>query len=161
MLSLVVQVAKKCESYIFILIDSVRDRLLVPSRTPLISISTTESELNAAVLESMDMMLTYYIMKVMRLTMELPMKLYVDNKGTVALANNWSVGGRTRHIGAKTNFLRSLKEMGFIHVLWKKGSELLPNIGTKNVEKREFVRNTNKIMCPKLSDEGVGINYII
>ena len=126
-----------------------------------IALSTTESELNATVLESMDMMLAYYIMKGMRLTVELPMKLYVDNKGTVVLANNWSVGGQTQHIGAKTNFLRYLKEMGFIHVLWKKGSELVPDIGTKNVEKADFVRNTNKIMRPKLSDEGVGINYVI
>ena len=126
-----------------------------------IALSTTESELNATVLESMDMMLAYYIMKGMRLTVELPMKLYVDNKGTVVLANNWSVGGQTQHIGAKTNFLRYLKEMGFIHVLWKKGLELIPNIGTKNVKKRDFVRNANKIMRPKLLDEGVGINYII
>ena len=126
-----------------------------------IALSTTESELNATVLESMDMMLANYFMKRMRLMVELPKKLYVNNKGTVALANNLSVGGRTQHIGAKTNFLRSLKEMGFIHVLWKKGLELIPNIGTKNVKKRDFVRNANKIMRPKLLDEGVGINYII
>ena len=125
-----------------------------------IALSTTESELNAAVLEAMDMMLCYYIMKGMRLTVELPMKLYVDNKGTVQLANNWSVGGRTRHIGAKTNFLRSLKEMGFIHILYKKGTELIPDIGTKNVTKKDFVHNTNKIMRPKMSSEGVGINMI-
>ena len=51
-------------------------------------------------------------MKGMKLTVELPMKLYVDNRGAVELANNWSVGGCNRHIRAKTNYLRSLKEMG-------------------------------------------------
>ena len=125
-----------------------------------IALSSTESELNAAVLEAMDMMLAYYIMKGMRLTVELPMKLYVDNKGSVEIANNWSVGGRTRHIGVKTNFLRSLKEMGFIHILYKKGTSLLPDIGTKNVTKKEFIYNTNKIMRPKMSSNGVGINMI-
>ena len=99
-------------------------------------------------------------MKGMRLTVELPMKLYVDNKGAVQLANNWSVGGRTRHIGAKTNYLHSLKEMGFIHILYKKGTELIPDIGTKNVTKKEFVYSTNKIMPPKMLSEGVGINMI-
>ena len=47
-----------------------------------IALSTTKSELNAAVLESMDMMLAYYILKGMKLTVELPMKLYVDNSNT-------------------------------------------------------------------------------
>ena len=92
---------------------------------------------------------------------QLPMKLYVDNKGAVQLANNWSVGGRTWYIGAKTNYLWSLKEMGFIHILWKKGTELIPDIGTKNVTKKEFMYNTNKIMRPKMSDTDVGINYVI
>ena len=48
-----------------------------------IALSTTKSELNAAVLEAMDMMVAYYIIKGMRLTVELPMKLYVDNKAAV------------------------------------------------------------------------------
>ena len=40
------------------------------------------------------MILAYYILKGMKLTVELPMKLYLDNKDAVQLANNWSVGGR-------------------------------------------------------------------
>ena len=56
-----------------------------------VALSTTESELNAAVLEAMDMMLAYYITKGMKLTIELPMKLYVDKKGAVELAKNRSI----------------------------------------------------------------------
>ena len=70
-----------------------------------IVLSTTEAELNAAVLTAMDMMLGYYIMRQLKLTVELPMKLYADNQGAVQLANNWSVGGRLRHVGTKTNYL--------------------------------------------------------
>ena len=60
----------------------------------IIALSATEVELNAAILEAMDMMLTYYIMRGLKLTVQLPMILYVDNTGAVALANNWSVAGR-------------------------------------------------------------------
>ena len=75
------------------------------------------------------------------------------------LANNWSVGGRTRHVGTKTNYLRSLKEMGFVIILYKKGTELIPDIGTKNVTKKEYNEQTNKFMHPKMSGEGRGIRF--
>ena len=73
--------------------------------TRTIALLTTEVEFNAVVLEAMDMILAYYIMRGLKLTVELPMKLYVDNQGAVQLANNWSVEGRTQHIGTKTNYL--------------------------------------------------------
>ena len=124
-----------------------------------IALSTTEAELNAAVLEAMDMMLAYYIMRGLKVTVELPMKLYVDNQGAVQLANNWSVGGQTRHVGTKTNYLQSLKEMGFLIVLSKKGTELIPDIGTKNVTKKEYIEQTNKFMHPKMSGGGKGTRF--
>ena len=42
------------------------------------------------------------------------MVLKVDNKGAKDLMNNWSVGGRTRHIEVKQYFIRDLKEAGII-----------------------------------------------
>ena len=45
-----------------------------------------------------------YIKKVLEsigLKVELPMMLYVDNKGAKDLMNNWSVGGRTRHVDVR------------------------------------------------------------
>lgn len=44
--------------------------------------------------------------------------LSMDNKGAIDLTNNWSVGGRTRHMGVRHNFLRELKEQGLIKVIW-------------------------------------------
>ena len=74
-----------------------------------IALSMIEAELNAAVLTAIDMMLAYYIMRGLKLTVELPMKLYIDNQGAVQLANNWSVGGRRRHNGTKTNHLDCIR----------------------------------------------------
>ena len=42
------------------------------------------------------------------------MILEVDNKGAVDLANNWNVGGRTRHIDVRYWFLRELKEKSIV-----------------------------------------------
>ena len=42
------------------------------------------------------------------------MLLEMDNKGAVDLANNWSVGGRTRHVDIRNFFLRELKDEGLL-----------------------------------------------
>ena len=46
------------------------------------------------------------------LKVEKPVILEIENKGAVDLANNWSAGGRTRHIDVRYYFLRELKEQG-------------------------------------------------
>ena len=120
---------------------------------PIIALLTTELELYSAVLTAMDIMFAYYIVVSLGLEVELPMILYVNNTGTVGLANNWSVGGQTRHVDVKQNYLRELKERGFIHVKHKSGKDLIPDVGTKNVPVEEFWDKTDNFMSmPKSSD---------
>ena len=113
---------------------------------PITAISTTEAELYSAVLTAQDMMFVYHIMINMGLQIILPMILYCDNKGTVDLANNWSVGGRTRHMDVKQKFLRELKENGFIKVEWQPGDNMTPDMHTKNVPKKLFDRYGSEIV---------------
>jgi hypothetical protein len=120
---------------------------------PIVALSTTEAELFAAVLEAQDMMFAYHIMTSLLLTVELPMLLYVDNQGTVDLANNWSVGGRTRHVDVKQNYLRELKEKGFIRVLHRSGTEITPDISTKNVDLNQHMKQTTKFMSYPSDDK--------
>jgi hypothetical protein len=82
------------------------------------TLSVTESELVAAVSAAQDMLYEMRVLESIGLKVQLPMVLEVDNKGVVDLANNWSVGGRTRHISIRVNFLRELKEQGLLHVVW-------------------------------------------
>jgi len=105
---------------------------------PIVALSTTEAELYSAVLTAQDMMFVRHIMINMDLEVELPMILHCDNKGAVDLANNWSVGGRTRHMDVKQNFLRELKANGFLQVKWRSGEDMTPDIHTKNVTKKLF-----------------------
>jgi len=63
-----------------------------------VALSVTEAELMAAVSCTQDMMYAKRILESLGLLVKLPMILEIDNKGTVNLINNWSVGGRTRHV---------------------------------------------------------------
>ena len=49
--------------------------------------------------------------------------------------------------------------MGFLIILYKKGTKLIPDIGTKNVTKKEYIEQTNKFMHPRMSGEGKGIRF--
>jgi hypothetical protein len=50
-----------------------------------------------------DMLHTMWIVESLGLQVQKPMILEIDNKGAVNLANNWSMGGHTRHIGTSTH----------------------------------------------------------
>jgi len=64
---------------------------------------------------------------------QLPMKAAIDNTGTVFLANGWSIGGRTRHVEVKTNFLREMKETGMFEFQWISTTTNEADMFTKNL----------------------------
>ncbi len=60
--------------------------------------------MNAAVMLVQDMLFAYEIVKSLGLKVKLPMKVAIDNSGTMFLANRWSSWGQTQHVEVKTNF---------------------------------------------------------
>ena len=71
-----------------------------------VALSMTEAELYVAVLCAQDMLYVKHVLESQKLKVKFPMVLEVDNQGVVALANNWSVGGRMRHVEVRQCFLR-------------------------------------------------------
>jgi hypothetical protein len=67
---------------------------------PMVALSVTEAELFAAVMCLQDMLFIMRIIESMGLRVKKPMILEIDNKGAKDLVNNWSVGGRLRHVEA-------------------------------------------------------------
>ncbi len=63
-----------------------------------VALSVCEAEQTAGVLCAQDMMYVWNVLESMGLKVKLPMALEMDNKGAVDLANNWSIGGCTRHV---------------------------------------------------------------
>ena len=108
---------------------------------PIVALSVTKAELFAAILCVQDMMYIMRLLNSMELKVKLPMILYVDNKGAKDLCNNWTVGGRTRHIEVKQYFLRELKEAGIVHVKWKSGADMTSDIFTKNLPSASFEKH--------------------
>jgi hypothetical protein len=80
------------------------------------------------------MLYVRHILKSMGLKVKLLMILEMDNKGAVDLANNWNIGGCTRHVDVQQCFLRELKESKVMDIRWIKGSENDTDAFTKNLD---------------------------
>jgi hypothetical protein len=74
----------------------------------------TEAESAAGMMIAQDMLYVYHLLLSLGLKVELPKLLEMDNKGAVVNANNWCVGGHTRHINVRNFFLRELNDEGLL-----------------------------------------------
>ena len=92
-----------------------------------------------------EMIYIHQLIESIGLQINLPMTIEVDNKGAKDLVNNWSIGGRTRHIGVRLNYLRELKEDGIIQVKWIKLEENVADILTKNLPAPIFKKHVKAL----------------
>jgi hypothetical protein len=92
-------------------------------------------------------------LELLGLKVETPIILQVDKKGVMDLANNWSVGGCTRHIMVRTNFLRELKEQGLLQVKWIPTAENSANMFTKNLQGPLFEKHASVYVSDMLSTD--------
>jgi len=104
----------------------------------IVALSVTEAELIAATSNAQDMMYVKRLLESVGLKVALPMVLELDNRGTVDLVNNYSVGGCTRHMETRQYYLREWKEQGVMLVKWKPGTENSSDLYTKNLARKSF-----------------------
>ena len=95
------------------------------------------------------MLFVMHTIESLGLKVEKPMILKVDNKGAVDLINNWSVGGRTRHIEVRQYFLRNLKEDGVIETRWISGEKNTADLFTKNLGGKDYAKHASVFYEPK------------
>ena len=111
-----------------------------------VTLSVTEAEGAAGVTCAQDMLYVHNVVTSLGIDVELPMLLEIDNKGAVDLANNWSVGGRTRHVDVRNHFLRELKERGMLVIKHVPGVDNEADIYTKNVSPGDFEKHIKHLV---------------
>ena len=109
-----------------------------------VTLSTAEAELVAATLCAQEMLFVMRLLESIGLKVQKPMELFVDNKGAVDLANNWSIGGRTCHMEVRQYFLRDLKDEGIIITKWISGEEMSSDLFTKNLHGPLFQKHVKR-----------------
>ena len=107
-----------------------------------VALSTAEAEVIAMIACVQEMLYVDKLMKSMGLKIKKPMMVKCDNKGAVDLVNGWSVGGGTKHIDIRLNFLRELKEANEIRVEWIETKMNTGDLHTKNLDASSFENHT-------------------
>ena len=79
-----------------------------------VTLSVTEAVLVAATHCYQEMLYVKKVLELIKISVQLPMVLQMDNKGAKDLINNSSVGGQTRHIDVCYLFLRKAKEKNMV-----------------------------------------------
>ena len=105
-----------------------------------VTLSVSEAELIAAVECAQTMLFVRQILNSVGLSIEKPMILEIDCKGTVDLNNNWTVGGRTHHISVKHFFLRDLKIFRSC-IVWLPSAQNTSDIFMKNLDGPTFAKH--------------------
>ena len=102
------------------------------STQKMVSLSTTEAKMDAAVMSVQNALFMKSILESLRLKVKLPMLDSFDNGRAFDIGNNWSFGSRTCHVEVKQTFLWELKEAGIIEFQW---------ISTASNEADMFIKN--------------------
>jgi hypothetical protein len=111
-----------------------------------VTLSSTEAELMSGTECAQDMLYSMRVVKSLGLKVKKPMILEINNKGTLDIANNWSVGDKTRHIDTRFYFLRELKEANPIKTIWRSGTEMSSDVLTKNLARPLFGKHL-RVYC--------------
>ena len=98
-----------------------------------VTLSVTEAEIAAGVMVAQDMLYMYCLLESLKLKVELPMMLEMDNSGTVHIGNSWSMRGRTHHVDVHNYFLCKLKDQGLLVIRHIAGELNDADIFPKNV----------------------------
>jgi len=103
-----------------------------------VTLSTTEAELYVITQGAQEMLFVLKVLESIGQEVKKPMNLFCDNRGAIELTNNYSVGGRTRHVEVRQFFLRDLKELKIILCKWRSGRDISSDMFTKNLDKATF-----------------------
>ena len=109
-----------------------------------VTLSVTEAECVAATECVQDMLYGKRFLESLGLQVELPMVLYMDNKGGVDIFNSWSIAGNTRAISVRFAFIRELKEAGVLKIEWIEGKKNSADLFTKNLSGPDYEKHVSE-----------------
>jgi hypothetical protein len=111
-----------------------------------VKLSVTEAEVDAGISCIKDMIYGKDFIEAMGLQVELPMPLFMDNRGAIDLFNNWSVNSNSRHYAIRLNYVRELKEKGIIEIRWLNGKDNSADLFTKNLDVTTFEKHAKEYL---------------
>jgi hypothetical protein len=106
-----------------------------------VALSVAKVDQAAAITYVQDMIYQKHLFESMKLRVNLPVVLEIDNQGTVDLTTNWSAGGHPHHMDVPQMFLHRPKEDGIILIKWVPGPMNDVDLHTKTLAGSSFEKH--------------------
>ena len=111
----------------------------------LVTLSSTEAEVHAAVEGIKEALTVKDILEWMGQTVQLPMKLYIDNIPALNIIRNNYTTKRTKHAAIRQWYAKEQFQLGNITPVHKRGIDLTADILTKNLNSADFHNKSRSV----------------
>ena len=90
------------------------------------------------------------LLEAMKIKVQLPVVVRVDNTGAIFMGNNVTTNQRTKHVDIRTKFVREYVEDGVIKIVFVKSVNNRADLMTKNVSGDLFERHSQELVHKKI-----------
>ncbi|KAK2372692.1 putative mitochondrial protein [Trifolium repens] len=109
-------------------------------KQPVVALSTCEAEYIAGALTACQAVWILNLLQDLKIEVNKPLKLMIDNKSAINLAKNPVLHGRSKHIETKYHFLRNQVQNGVLEVVHCSTQKQLADVLTKAIKTDQFLR---------------------
>ena len=109
------------------------------------ALSTYEADYIACAVATCQAVWLLNLLHDVKVEVEEPLKLMIDNKSAINLAKNPVLHGRSKHIETKYHFLRNQVQKGVLEVLHCSTQKQLADLLTKAVKTNQFLHLRDEI----------------
>ena len=118
-----------------------------------VTLSSSEAEYVALSEVCAEIMFIKQVLEFLKMKVELPIVVHVDNVGAIYLASNATTSQRTRHIDVRYHFVRDYVEDGVVQIVFVRSEDNDADMFTKNVSKEVYKRHMEKYMGKQKESE--------
>ena len=114
-----------------------------------VTLSSSEAEwisLSEAVKE---IIFVLQLLEAMKIKVELPVIVRVDNIGAIFMGTNVTTTSRTKHVDIRTKYVREYQENGVVKIIFVKSEDNTSDIMTKNIQGNLFDKHASQLVMPK------------
>ena len=109
-------------------------------KQPVVALSTCEAEYIAGAVTACQAVWILNLLQDLKIKVNKPLKLMIDNKSAINLARNPVLHGRSKHIETKYHFLRHQVQRGVLEVVHCSTQKQLADVLTKAIKTDQFLR---------------------
>ena len=118
-----------------------------------ITLSSAEAEWIALSEATREIIFVLQLFKEMKIKIELPIVVNVDNMGAIFMSKNINTSSRSKHIDVRTKYVNEYVEDGKLRIIYVKTEDNDSDLYTKNLGSELYLKHSSKIVGSKYGSQ--------